>query len=60
MTRKTDQLLMDKLAMAARTGRISRRSFMHYAAVAGVTASAATGLWSKSAAANTGGTQSAT
>lgn len=52
MTRKTDQLLMDKLAMAARTGRISRRSFMHYAAVAGVTASAATGLWSKSAAAS--------
>ncbi|MBE0454549.1 ABC transporter substrate-binding protein [Roseovarius autotrophicus] len=52
MTRKTDQMLMDKLAMAARTGSISRRSFMHYAAVAGVTASTATGLWSKSAAAN--------
>jgi peptide/nickel transport system substrate-binding protein len=52
MTRKTDQMLMDRLAMAARKGNISRRSFMHYAAVAGVTASAATGVWTKSAAAN--------
>ena len=51
MTRKTDQILMDRLAMAAREGKISRRSFMHYAGVAGVTATAATGLWTKSAAA---------
>jgi len=51
MTRKTDRTLMDRLAMAAREGKISRRSFMHYAGVAGVTASAATGLWTKSAAA---------
>ena len=51
MTKKTDQVLLDRLAMAAREGNISRRSFMHYAGVAGVTASAATGLWSKSAAA---------
>ncbi len=51
MTRKTDQILLDRLAMAAREGNISRRSFMHYAGVAGVTASAATGLWTKSAAA---------
>ena len=51
MTRKTDQILLDRLAMAAREGKISRRSFLHYAGVAGVTATAATGLWSKSAAA---------
>ncbi|WP_294608820.1 ABC transporter substrate-binding protein [uncultured Roseovarius sp.] len=40
---------MDRLADAARAGTISRRSFMHYAAAAGVTASAATGLWGTSA-----------
>ncbi|MDZ7710034.1 MAG: ABC transporter substrate-binding protein [Roseovarius sp.] len=51
MTKKTDQVLLDRLAMAAREGNISRRSFMHYAGVAGVTATAATGLWTKSAAA---------
>ncbi|MBC7132101.1 MAG: ABC transporter substrate-binding protein [Roseovarius sp.] len=51
MTRKTDRMLIDRLAMAARTGSISRRSFMHYATAAGVTASAATGLWTTSAAA---------
>jgi peptide/nickel transport system substrate-binding protein len=51
MIRKTDQILLDRLAMAAREGKISRRSFLHYAGVAGVTATAATGLWTKSAAA---------
>jgi len=49
MTKKTDQVLLGKLADAARTGDISRRSFMHYAAVAGLTASSATGLWGTAA-----------
>lgn len=49
MTKTKDQILLDKLADAARTGGISRRSFMNYAAAAGVTASAATGLWGTSA-----------
>jgi peptide/nickel transport system substrate-binding protein len=49
MTKKTDQVLLGKLAEAARTGDISRRSFMHYAAAAGLTASAATGLWGTAA-----------
>lgn len=40
-----DQLLIDKLADAAREGKISRRSFMNYSMAAGMTASAATGLW---------------
>ncbi|WP_417728811.1 ABC transporter substrate-binding protein [Roseovarius sp.] len=52
MKKKTDQVLLDRLAQAARTGDISRRSFMHFAAAAGITASAATGLWGTSAAAN--------
>ncbi|WP_317057097.1 ABC transporter substrate-binding protein [Roseovarius rhodophyticola] len=49
MTHSKDQVLLDKLAGAAREGRISRRSFMHYAAVAGVTSTTATGLWTSSA-----------
>lgn len=58
MKKNKDQVLLDRLADAARTGTISRRSFMNYAAAAGVTASAATGLWGTSAAANptSGGT----
>ncbi|SFO12491.1 peptide/nickel transport system substrate-binding protein [Roseovarius lutimaris] len=58
MKKNKDQVLLDKLADAARTGTISRRSFMNYAAAAGLTASAATGLWGTSAAANptSGGT----
>ena len=43
------QLMLDRLADAARSGSISRRSFMNYSMAAGVTASAATGLWSSSA-----------
>ena len=46
-----DALLMDRLANAAREGRISRRSFMHHSMAAGVTASAATGLWTSAASA---------
>ena len=49
MTRKTDQGLIDRLAEAAREGKISRRSFMNYSLAAGMTASAATGLWTSSA-----------
>jgi len=44
-----DSALMDRLADAARTGKVSRRSFMSTAIAAGMTASAATGLWSSSA-----------
>lgn len=51
MTDIKDKLLLDKLSDAARQGRISRRSFMHYAAIAGVTSTAATGLWTSSASA---------
>ena len=46
---KTNQELLDKLAFAARTGHISRRSFMYYAMAAGMTSTAATGLWTTSA-----------
>ncbi|WP_397542918.1 ABC transporter substrate-binding protein [Roseovarius salis] len=49
MTKKHDPLLIDRLADAAREGRISRRSFMSYSMAAGMTASAATGLWTSSA-----------
>ncbi|MEM8774708.1 MAG: ABC transporter substrate-binding protein, partial [Pseudomonadota bacterium] len=49
MTKVKDQILLDRLADAARDGKISRRSFMHYAAVAGVTTTTATGLWTSSA-----------
>ena len=46
----TDQMMIDRLADAARMGKISRRSFMHYATAAGMTATTATGLWTTSAA----------
>lgn len=49
MTDSTDKVLMDRLAEAARTGSISRRSFMNYAMAAGMTSTAATGLWTTSA-----------
>ena len=41
----TDQILINRLADAAPEGRISRRSFMNYSLAAGMSASAATGLW---------------
>ena len=44
-----DQMMLDRLAEAARQGNISRRSFMNYSMAAGMTASAATGLWGTSA-----------
>ena len=49
MTKFHDQTAIDRLAEAARQGRISRRSFMQYSLAAGMTASAATGLWTSSA-----------
>jgi peptide/nickel transport system substrate-binding protein len=49
--RKKNQLLLDRLSDAARTGRISRREFMSYSIAAGLTASTATGLWTTQAAA---------
>jgi peptide/nickel transport system substrate-binding protein len=49
MTKVKDQILIDRLADAARNGKISRRSFMHYSMAAGMTASAATGLWTSQA-----------
>ncbi len=49
MTNKDNQILIDRLADAARDGKISRRSFMNYSMAAGMTASAATGLWGTSA-----------
>lgn len=44
-----DQMMLDRLAAAAKDGSISRRSFMNYSMAAGMTASAATGLWGTSA-----------
>ena len=44
MTTK-NQILIDRIAEAARTGRISRRDFIHHSMVAGLTATTATGLW---------------
>jgi len=49
MTKSNDHILIDRLAEAARQGRISRRSFMNHSLAAGMTASAATGLWTSSA-----------
>lgn len=49
MTDSKNQQMLDRLADAAREGRVSRRSFMNYSMAAGVTASAATGLWGTAA-----------
>lgn len=48
MTTK-DQMMIDRLADAARTGKISRRNFMHHSIAAGLTATTATGLWTSTA-----------
>ena len=50
MTRKLEPDLMSRLAEAARSGRLSRRSFLGHAAAAGVTLSAASGLWNTASA----------
>lgn len=49
MKSQFDKLLMDRLAAAARDGKISRRAFMSQSIAAGMTAFAATGLWGTSA-----------
>lgn len=49
MKNPENKMLLDRLAEAARRGRISRRSFMYHAMAAGMTASAATGLWTTGA-----------
>ncbi|SLN73504.1 Nickel-binding periplasmic protein precursor [Roseovarius albus] len=49
MTKKHDHVMIDRLAKAAREGKVSRRSFMNYSMAAGMTASTATGLWGTSA-----------
>ncbi|MEI4194217.1 ABC transporter substrate-binding protein [Roseovarius sp. E0-M6] len=49
MSYSEKDFMIDRLAAEAKTGRISRRSFMHYSMAAGLTASAATGLWTGSA-----------
>ena len=41
--------LLDRLANAARDGKVSRREFMYQSLAAGMTASAATGLWTSKA-----------
>ncbi|MEM9010606.1 MAG: ABC transporter substrate-binding protein [Pseudomonadota bacterium] len=48
MTKK-NQMLIDRLAEAARQGKISRRNFMHHSMAAGLTTVTATGLWTSSA-----------
>jgi peptide/nickel transport system substrate-binding protein len=49
MTKIKDQMMIDRMAAAAKEGSISRRSFMNYSMAAGMTATAATGLWGTSA-----------
>ena len=49
MSNCRDDVLLKRLSEAARTGAISRRSFLHHAMAAGLTASAATGIWTSSA-----------
>ena len=44
--------LLQRLEDEARTGRVSRREFLSMAAAAGLTATAATGFWTKTAMAN--------
>lgn len=44
-----DDALIERLSTAARTGSISRRSFMQQAMAAGLTATVATGAWTGSA-----------
>lgn len=44
-----DKMMIDRLSGAAREGKISRRSFVNYSVATGLTTSAATGLWGKTA-----------
>ena len=49
MRQNVDKSLINKIENAAREGSISRRSFMNYSIAAGMTTTAATGLWGTSA-----------
>lgn len=53
MTDKTNQQLIEKMVAEARSGRVSRRDFMHFAIAAGVATTTASGLWTTRAAAAT-------
>ena len=44
-----NQMALDRLAAAARDGKLTRRSFMNHSIAAGMAVSAATGLWGSSA-----------
>ena len=50
MTEKSRDELIERMATEAKRGRLSRRDFMHYSMAAGLTASAASGLWTSKAA----------
>ncbi len=49
MTKTNDTEMMTRLGVAAKSGSISRRSFMNYSMAAGVGATTATGLWTSKA-----------
>ena len=49
--KKQNPFQIDRIAQAAREGRVSRRGFLNASAAAGLSLSAATGLWTTSAAA---------
>lgn len=49
MTRNSKPDIIDRIAEEARRGRISRRDFMSYSIAAGLTATTASGLWTKTA-----------
>ena len=49
MTKVKGQMMLDRLAAAAREGSISRRSFMNYSMAAGLTATSPTRLCTTSA-----------
>ncbi|WP_421856484.1 ABC transporter substrate-binding protein [Oricola sp.] len=53
MNKDPKKEMIDRLAAEARSGGLSRRDFMHYSLAAGVTAAAASGLWTTHAAAQT-------
>jgi len=53
MTKRTNNGRIDQIAAEARAGRLSRRDFMQLAMATGLTASAATGLWTSKVAAAT-------
>jgi peptide/nickel transport system substrate-binding protein len=49
MTKSEDKEMLNRLEQAARTGGITKREFIRYSVLAGLTASTATGLWSTKA-----------